>query len=1332
VLKTRLTGVALAIVGGALIARVLAGGAALATSSVVAPPDQPVSLTVGPVVISTFNPVTITPFEKGTMLYFVAQNTGAAPITLQLASWNQLLSTKPTWMFHLFKFFGFREKPNEPPADSVVLQPGETRSLEVHASKDINGGPSQQADLAFRFVVVESGASGTLTITVRADDSQDVLRATSASIVGRITTPDGIAVAGVEVIAALLNDRGTVRAFTMPDGTYRLDVVSIDHVRTIMGPRRYPYRSIDYFVTATKDGYRLGYQPGVAPATGQTLALNLTLQPLIARPVYRLIGELPTEGLIAYWWTRFAGNNDRVVSVLGQHPPVASMPGHIVAVSLTGQELWRVVTGDQCWGLDVSADGSVVAAGCYDGYLYLVASSDGRLLHKVKTGAGGGWVQTVKFSPDGRHVVADGAGPPSFTEGFSVVAVATGAIAWSSTVTGANKAAWTADGDVVSARVGPLAKFSPAGVMRWRSQLGESPLWMETDAASNIYTSGKTNMLTSLDKDGRERWRYRVAATSNEGSRTMTSDGSFMLAPGFNGQLQALNSAGALLWQRFMPGLFPTLPPCDYGPGHNALSMVPDASLIAIGTKCYGVELYDRTGSLLWSHKASRRPDFKGQDPRVYGNYTGTQSVDITPDGRYIAAGYADSVIRIFKRAPTMATDRTALRFSATKAGASGALISMTPAQSVTASAADAPLEAWTASSNQPWLSITNGAATGSGLFTAAIVNPGNVIGAATSLTATITVTSPTAANSPLTIPVTLTIDQSGNSTVAAFGQVDTPAQNATGVVGAIGVTGWVVDDVGVANVKVYRTCLAFEHPALCQLVAGNNVVFVGDAVFVPGARPDVEAAFPTYPASHVAGWGFLLLTNMLPNVTAQLGYGGQGSLALYVVATDLEGHVTVLGRTQSDHASTTMTLANASIAKPFGSIDTPAQGGTVSGSAANFGWVLTPDSNTVADATDILMATNGSAITVFIDGAPVGMVTYNQCRGTVGNPIAAGVYCNDDVSNIFGNPTPQPTFTARTANATVFRNLDMGRSAIGAFAINTLSLTNGIHSIAWGVSDSAGRQEGIGSRNFFVLNSGADSPSRPAPGATEIQTDGSWLAEAVHADVRVTGRWGFALDTPLVEVRPDAAGERLVRIDPMGRVELQLGGDVSQGYLVANGTTRPLPAGSQLDATTGTFTWAPAPGFHGAYRLVFVAANARIVPVTVTVQPLPAPVAGDGEGEIRMHIDAATVDAGRAVRVEGWALDPQAFTGSGIGTAHVWARRIDVPTVSAEFLGEATRGVARPDVAAAFGAGFGQAGFLLNAPLAPGTYDITVYIWNLRTARWEDARTVRLSVSSQ
>jgi hypothetical protein len=356
------------------------------------------------------------------------------------------------------------------------------------------------------------------------------------------------------------------------------------------------------------------------------------------------------------------------------------------------------------------------------------------------------------------------------------------------------------------------------------------------------------------------------------------------------------------------------------------------------------------------------------------------------------------------------------------------------------------------------------------------IINPRNVLGGSTTVTSTITITPTTAGLAATTIGVTLAIDLTAGASAAPFGQVDTPAQNATGVQGAIGIAGWALDDEGVTGVKIYRNCLAFENPQNCQTVGGNNVVYIGDATFVAGARPDVEAAFPDYPQAYRAGWGHLLLTNMLPHVTNQLAYGGEGTLMLYAFATDVEGHVTLLGRRwDKDPVPTTITLANDTIAKPFGAIGTPGQGATVSGTYANFGWALTPDSDTVVNAGDILIPTNGSTMVVFIDGVAVGHVAYNQCRGNVGNPVPAGEYCNDDVASIFGNATPQATFTTRTANPTRYRNLDAGRAAIGAFNIDTTALTNGMHSIAWSVTDSAGRVDGIGSRYFTVLNTGSD-----------------------------------------------------------------------------------------------------------------------------------------------------------------------------------------------------------------------------------------------------------------
>ena len=49
------------------------------------------------------------------------------------------------------------------------------------------------------------------------------------------------------------------------------------------------------------------------------------------------------------------------------------------------------------------------------------------------------------------------------------------------------------------------------------------------------------------------------------------------------------------------------------------------------------------------------------------------------------------------------------------------------------------------------------------------------------------------------------------------------------------------------------------------RTAAGAAQIFVGFAVFIDGARPDVPAVYPSAPVNTRAGWGFMVLTNMLP-----------------------------------------------------------------------------------------------------------------------------------------------------------------------------------------------------------------------------------------------------------------------------------------------------------------------------------------------------------------------------------------------------------------------------------------------------------------------------------
>jgi hypothetical protein len=726
------------------------------------------------------------------------------------------------------------------------------------------------------------------------------------------------------------------------------------------------------------------------------------------------------------------------------------------------------------------------------------------------------------------------------------------------------------------------------------------------------------------------------------------------------------------------------------------------------------------------------------------GASSSARSATLTVAGQSVTVSQAATETLTVSMAPTT------LSFAATNTN--GVLSGVTSAQTVTVTVSNGSAVPWTASASQSWVQITGGSGTGNGSFVVGITNPGNVLSGVGSASATITL-APTGATSSTTVSVGLTVTQVSAGAVP-FGQVDTPLQNATGVQGAIGVTGWALDDTGLASIRVYRPCLSVDNPLSCQAILGVQVVFLGDASFLPGARPDVETAFPGYPNANRAGWGMQILTNMLPHIPNGVLVGGQGAMTFYVFATDNGGQVSLLGRAWTREAldgaffaPTTVTLANDSIAKPFGTIDTPALGATLSGSVANFGWVLTPDANTQAgEPGDILMPISGATMVAYVDGVARTVVAYNQCRGTVGNPVAAGVFCNDDIANTFGNATAQAPLTLRSSNPSRYRNLDAGRSAIGAVVLNTTTLTNGLHTIAWGVSDSAGRGEGIGSRFFTVANAGAGDLRSAGASAPALRHGLKPVPsiESARSEARVLGRTGFSLDALWQVLRPDVEGHRYARLPEMGRLELWLGEDIDEAYQIVAGTLRALPIGSTVDGPR--FSWHPGPGFVGRYSLVFVRAGER---VSVDVDINPDRSRQPGESDVRMHLDRVTVlsaqcwsaECARTLRVEGWALDADASLGSGVGAVHVWAERVQRTGVlgswspevpggpAAVFLGSATLDGARPDVAEAFGSVFGYAGFGLTAPLPPGEWTVTAYVYLTRTSQFEDARSRRLVV---
>jgi Leucine-rich repeat (LRR) protein len=426
----------------------------------------------------------------------------------------------------------------------------------------------------------------------------------------------------------------------------------------------------------------------------------------------------------------------------------------------------------------------------------------------------------------------------------------------------------------------------------------------------------------------------------------------------------------------------------------------------------------------------------------------------------------------------------------------------------------------WNIHTDSSWLTCTPLSGIDSGIITIS-VNPAGL--SEGTYSGTITISDSHAANAPQYISVTLKIKPNSEE-MLPFGAFLTPVDNSN-VCSSIPVTGWVLDDIGIQSVKIYRE-------------EGTLLHFIGNAEFMDSARPDIEMAYLDYPFNYKAGWGYMMLTNSLPD-------GGNGVFKLHALATDVNGNIVNLG-------VKTITVDNANAVKPFGYIDSPVQCGVTSGkNVINWGWVLTPRPRYIP--------TDGSTISVWVDGVSIGHPTYNLYREDIAGKFPG--YANSN-------------------------------GAVGYFYLDTTAFQNGIHTLFWTAVDNAGNTDGIGSRYFTILNrkqhSSFSASHNSCPGLNE-ELPG--LFPGFHPLLVKTG---YNNEVNPREIYPDEEGFSHILCRELERIEITMKdpgtpSSCFNGYLVVGEKLRPLPTGSTLDAGKGVFYWQPGPGFIGTYHLAFV-----------------------------------------------------------------------------------------------------------------------------------------------
>ncbi|MCX6584000.1 MAG: Ig-like domain-containing protein [Candidatus Aminicenantes bacterium] len=422
----------------------------------------------------------------------------------------------------------------------------------------------------------------------------------------------------------------------------------------------------------------------------------------------------------------------------------------------------------------------------------------------------------------------------------------------------------------------------------------------------------------------------------------------------------------------------------------------------------------------------------------------------------------------------------------------------------------------WLAVADQSWISLDKTSGTGDAVVQISAYPSGLAAG---DYTGTIAVSDSAASNSPDLVTVNLKVKATADD-LPPFGEMATPVDGAT-VYGSIPITGWVLDDVEVQDVKLYY----------------NEGSYIGQAIFVEGARSDVAAAYSYFPKYYRAGWGYMLLTNSLPD----------GAYTITAIAADTGGKTITFG-------PKTITIDNAHSGKPFGAIDTPAQGGTISGSDfKNWGWALTPQPN--------MIAKDGSTIQVWIDG------TY---RGTLA-----------------GYNGPSGGIEA------LFPGLKNSGGPTGYFEFDSTAYANGLHLISWTVSDDGGNSEGIGSRFFSIYNT-ESAPTSYDAGQTHANAAGNDSSRIQIPTLKKN--YNPDIDARQSEIYPPEQPTQTpsyLEISELQRIEIPLcngSGSGLTGRLAtgAGADMEPLPSGSSLDTANGIFRWQPGPGFLGDYELAF------------------------------------------------------------------------------------------------------------------------------------------------
>lgn len=517
----------------------------------------------------------INPIERNFRFLIRAKNTSSQKSTIVFSGGGGISQTQD-WI-NIF------------PAGAILLDPGEEAEI-IATFEPVSQTPKAQDETKYDFKLSIDGQEQTipLTITSKAVDPKTLEKAPVNVLVLDKKTQQKI--------------EGASYILTLPSGMERfggqIDYsfnTPISGTKTSIINQYYTQNNVslsftNYFLTIKKTGYKTVYLTNV-----QTEAASQTvyLEPQTEFFDFEKIAEKKTE--FSIWWIKASVNHKFFAFSAGAHPNPDIKPPSEVGIYLfnnKGEQLWRYpvpvtnyVGTDVCWGLDISPNGQYVAAGCYDGSVYLI-NQKGELVKKFKAGS---MVRSVAFSPNSKYLAF---GPAENTDDIALIDVATTNLVWSKKVGDwVRSLAFSADGQLlsVSSSNGMLNLFDLSGNKKWQKSNGGLVSFLNNFSGDGkmLVTGGKGREIIAYNPlNGEKIWDKVIDQTAVAGPNNTASDGRLAFGT-VGGSLWYFDTNGEPRW-RYEYGGF----------GHNGLHLTKNGDYVLAGGS--NPTLFDQNGVILW------------------------------------------------------------------------------------------------------------------------------------------------------------------------------------------------------------------------------------------------------------------------------------------------------------------------------------------------------------------------------------------------------------------------------------------------------------------------------------------------------------------------------------------------------------------------------------------------------------------------------------------------------------------------------------------------------------------------------------------------------------